>query len=69
MKSNHHSIDFNKKSCKIFPLNVVISHDSQLVEKHSLNHIQTNSAVWVRERTIPAERMPLVGEVSAKFCG
>jgi hypothetical protein len=26
-----------------------------------------NSAVWVRERTIPTERPPVVGEVSAKF--
>jgi hypothetical protein len=28
-----------------------------------------NSVVWVRERTIPTERPPLVGEVSASFCG
>jgi hypothetical protein len=31
--------------------------------------IQTNSMVWVRERTIPTERQPLVGEVIANFCG
>jgi hypothetical protein len=24
--------------------------------------------VWVRERTIPTERPPLVGEVIANFC-
>jgi hypothetical protein len=30
---------------------------------------QTNSEVWVRERTIPTKRPPLVGEVSANFCG
>jgi hypothetical protein len=30
---------------------------------------QTNSVVWVRERTIPTERTPFVGEVSANFCG
>jgi hypothetical protein len=30
---------------------------------------QSNSVVWVRERTIPTERPPLVGEVSANFCG
>jgi hypothetical protein len=24
---------------------------------------------WVRDRTIPTERPPLVGEVSADFCG
>jgi hypothetical protein len=28
----------------------------------------TNSVALVRERTIPAERPPLVGEVSASFC-
>jgi hypothetical protein len=30
---------------------------------------QTNSMVCVRERTIPTERPPLVGEVIANFCG
>jgi hypothetical protein len=30
---------------------------------------QTNSMVWVRERTIPTERSPLVGEVIANLCG
>jgi hypothetical protein len=28
-----------------------------------------NFMVWVRERTIPTERPPLVGEVIANFCG
>jgi hypothetical protein len=30
---------------------------------------QTNSMVWVRERTTPTERPPLVGEMIANFCG
>jgi hypothetical protein len=30
---------------------------------------KTNFMVWVRERTIPTERPPLVGEVIANFCG
>jgi hypothetical protein len=30
---------------------------------------EKNSMVWVRERTIPTERPPLVGEVIANFCG
>jgi hypothetical protein len=30
---------------------------------------QTNSVALVRERTIPTERPPPVGEVSANFCG
>jgi hypothetical protein len=29
----------------------------------------TNSVALVREQTIPTERPPLVGEVSANFCG
>jgi hypothetical protein len=28
-----------------------------------------NFMVWVRERTIPTDRPPLVGEVIANFCG
>jgi hypothetical protein len=28
-----------------------------------------NSVTWVCERTIPTERAPLFGEVSANFCG
>jgi hypothetical protein len=28
-----------------------------------------NSMVCVRERTIPTERPPLIGEVIANFCG
>jgi hypothetical protein len=30
---------------------------------------QTNSVVWVRERTITNERPPTVGKFSANFCG
>jgi hypothetical protein len=30
---------------------------------------KTNSMVGVRERNIPTERPPLVGEVIANFCG
>jgi hypothetical protein len=33
------------------------------------NKKQTNLVAWVRERTIPTERPPLVGEASANFCG
>jgi hypothetical protein len=29
----------------------------------------TNSVALVRERTIPTKRPPLVGKVSANFCG
>jgi hypothetical protein len=30
---------------------------------------KTNSVALVRERILPTERSPLVGEVSADFCG
>jgi hypothetical protein len=31
--------------------------------------LKLNSVAWVRELTIPTERPPLAGEVSANFCG
>jgi hypothetical protein len=31
--------------------------------------LKKTSMVWVRERTIPTERPPLVGEVITNFCG
>jgi hypothetical protein len=31
--------------------------------------LKLNSVSWVRERTVPIERPPLVGGVSANFCG
>jgi hypothetical protein len=33
------------------------------------NNNNNNSVALVRERTIPTERPPLVGEVNANFCG
>jgi hypothetical protein len=36
-------------------------------ELHSL--YKTNSVALARKRTMPTERPPLVGEVSANFCG
>jgi hypothetical protein len=35
---------------------------------YNVNYIY-NSMVWARERTIPTERPPLVGEVIANFSG
>jgi hypothetical protein len=39
--------------------------------KHKFKSVlrKTNSVALVRERTIPTEWPPLVGEVSANFCG
>jgi hypothetical protein len=35
----------------------------------SQQYKKLNSLAWVRERTIPTERPPLVSEVTANFCG
>jgi hypothetical protein len=32
-------------------------------------NLKLNSVAWVRERIVPTERPPLVGKVSAYFCG
>ena len=37
--------------------------------KHNSTLTKLNSVALVRERTIPTERPPPVGEVSANFCG
>jgi hypothetical protein len=34
-----------------------------------LTYLVTHSMALVRKRTIPTDRPPLVGEVSANFCG
>jgi hypothetical protein len=42
---------------------------SQIKSCVCVQNKQTNSVAFVRERTIPTERPPLVGEVSANFFG
>jgi hypothetical protein len=62
----------NKKTVWVLYKNVGHIKD-QIIWMHTLEHTKltkkTNSMVWVRERTIPAERPPLVGEVGANSCG
>jgi hypothetical protein len=41
----------------------------KVVEKIETHTKKLNSVALVRERTIPTERPPPVGEVSANFCG
>jgi hypothetical protein len=45
--------------------NTLTSQVSSALNKNK----QTNSVALICERTIPTERPPLVGEVSAIFCG
>jgi len=42
---------------------------SSVVFSAIFSHIKLNSVALVRERTIPTERPPPVGEVNASFCG
>jgi hypothetical protein len=44
----------------------LVSHE--IIRRHKKLK-KLNSMFWVRERTIPTERPPLVGEVIANFCG
>jgi hypothetical protein len=43
--------------------------DDVNLEVEECSNKQINSMVRVRERTMPTERPPLVGEVVANFCG
>jgi hypothetical protein len=61
-----------------FKLNTELSFSSPTIKamhcRSRTNSVQPhkkklNSMVWVRERTIPIERPPLVGEVTANSCG
>jgi len=45
----------------------VFNHLPQYIK--ALTKTKLNSVALVRERTIPTERPPPVGEVSANFCG
>jgi hypothetical protein len=44
-------------------------HDVCLEGLKDKNKTKTNSMALVRERTIPTQRPPLVGQVNANFCG
>ena len=53
--------------------NVKTKEINWLIGKKSLlyinNQLEKNSVALVREGTIPTERPPPVGEISANFCG
>jgi hypothetical protein len=40
-----------------------------IVEAQEFDKPKKNPVAWVRERTILAERLPLVGQVGANVCG
>ena len=45
------------------------SHELEDTDINTSPQTKLNSVALVRERTIPTERPPPVGEVSANFCG
>jgi hypothetical protein len=54
---------------RILNRDLVICCELEALERcQSLRLINNNPVAWVREWTIPTERPPLVGEVSANFC-
>jgi hypothetical protein len=46
----------------------IVSHQKNIIIIIIINN-NNNSVALVRERIIPTERPPLVGKVSASFCG
>jgi hypothetical protein len=49
----------------------ILAHflQNEIIMYVSINKENVNSVALVRERTLPIERPPPVGEVSANFCG
>ena len=47
----------------------MLNYHSVLLHQALTKKLKLNSVALVRERTIPTERPPPVGEVSANFCG
>jgi hypothetical protein len=52
---------FQSKEYKMFADGIIGIHAKEI-------HKELNSVTWVRERTMPTERPPLVCKLSAKFC-
>jgi hypothetical protein len=55
-----------RKSC---PILYRVSYPSKNICESMKTKLKLNSVAWVRERTIQTEQSPLVGELSATFCG
>jgi len=58
-----------QKEIAIYLNNKPIPQVNRLKYLGIINKTKLNSVVLVRTRTIPTERPPPVGEVSANFCG
>jgi hypothetical protein len=55
--------------CVIFMVISIIIEEKVMHSILKLKKKKLNSIVWVRERTIPTKRPPLVSEVIDNFCG
>jgi hypothetical protein len=70
----HIEIWFSAQSVKYFGAGnqhkaYILADLMKIIIFPGLAYNNNNSMALVRERTIPAERPPLVGEVNANFCG
>jgi hypothetical protein len=61
-ENEERAIDYNVS-------NFIMFCASNLIHLIDTKQYKKNSMVWVRERTIPTERQPLLGEVVANFYG
>jgi hypothetical protein len=68
-----HSFRILPHLCTVYSINkssLIYNSEVLVHAEHEKNTmLKKNSMVCVLERTIPTERPPLVGEVSANFCG
>jgi hypothetical protein len=48
---------------------MIVITQFRVTNLYSVKETKTNSVTLVRKKTIPTERPPLVGEVSANFSG
>jgi hypothetical protein len=53
----------------IIDLSYIMYNDLWKWNKWNEIDLKKNSMIWVRKRTIPTERPPLVGEVITNLCG
>jgi len=63
--------DYSKILSMVIGRTEIIEHDKLILNSHNKvkTKLKLNSVDLVCERTIPTERPPPVGEVSANFCG
>ena len=58
-----------RSAATLYPISQSFMHKIISNKNHITTCTKLNSVALVRERTIPTERPPPVGEVSANFCG